>query len=323
MRFDVAGGRSWEASNQAWREALSLVDQTIGVYTFAGAAHALWEISSGLSRSFPHRKSVAYWRDEGSLFEDVARQLSSDGLAARALESAEMLAPPPEWIEPAKKELLLMLDSTDDAISGEALAAPALDSALKDARMFRLRVSRAPIAQGAAPGPFEARVLSVAPDLAVAICGARVRFEVAVAHRMQWPERKPNLALAATESESASKALQAFALPMGARVVPPSPLHAGPARDRILFWFDDVDGSSVLEEAGCSLPTPGFASDFEAGSACRWGGPRALERFCAARGLDAKASRGLIALSPGVANAETRAALEAARERVLKRQRGD
>jgi hypothetical protein len=104
--------------------------------------------------------------------------------------------------------------------------------------------------------------------------------------------------------------------------VPPSPLCAGPACDRILFSFDDVDGLSVLRAAkealGAEARWPGAESLVEAGSECRWAGPGALDRFLKARGLSARAGRGLLALAPELATAGARAALEAAREKILR-----
>ena len=338
MRFDVPVEGSWDAMNEACRRAFGLEGSPdVGVYAFQGLANAAWEISLGLARGFPHRRTVAYWLDEGALFEDLAGRLSGDGCTARAVDSTEM-RDPKAWLEPMQKDLLLLLDSADDAISGEALESPELEAALSPSRAFRIRISHGrhrfdPLVLAS---PYEARLCSVDSWLAVAVCGARVKFEAPIARRLSWgvdgavptaPEIHARIGAAPIgQIDVDRERLARFeaSLPEGARFLPPSPLASACARDRILFYYDDVDGASLLEEAGLALEAVDRThAKVEAGSGFRWKDPRVFERFLASRGLDRRAARGLIALSPEMAaDPGLRAALDGARQRILAIQSG-
>jgi hypothetical protein len=332
MRFDVPIEGEWEQLNRACREALHLPEGT-SVLAFHGLAHAIWEIGLGLVRGYPHKKSIAYWLDEWPIIEDLAAQMSSDGGTVRGVDSLQMLEPT-DWLEPIKKDLLLLLESVDDPITGEGLASPALDAALRDTRIFRIRVSH--VSHRAFPpapaAPFEVRICSVDADLAIAIVGSRAKFETPMAKRMGWKTSGVMASpaditarLRPVDAAATAARLAAFAgaLPAGATAIPKSPLWAAPSFDRILFAYADVDGLSVLDEAKLStLPSPGTDGLVEAGSACRWTSPRALERFLKARDLDQRLARGLVALAPELANDETRRAMDGARARVLQVQTG-
>lgn len=316
MRFDLPIAGAWAAMNQVCREALALpVDDARAVYVFRGLSHATWEISVGLAKLFPHKRTIAYWLDEGALFEDLAARMSSDGAIACGFDSTQAMDPAP-WLEPIKKDLLLTLESIDDAVSGESLAFDAIDLALKDSRTFRVRVSHALHREcDLSPGPFEAHVLSVDRELAIAVCGVRVKFDPSVASRLPWPELDAGIPEAvsavsarigrrrAEDVKKDAELLRAFrnALPTGARLAAPAPAASQVSSERVLFYFEDVDGASVIERAGLSpeiaLPVPGRDGLIEAGSSCRWVSPQALERFTKARGLNGRAARGLIAVS--------------------------
>ena len=317
MRFDLPIEGAWDAMNQVCRRALGLpVDDPRAVYAFRGLSHAAWEISAGLAKLFPHKRTIAYWLDEGTLFEDLAARLSSDGATACAFDSVQAVDPA-AWLEPIKKDLLLTLESLDDAVSGEPLAFPAIDAALKDSRTFRVRVSHSlHRSVELSPAPFEAVVVSVDRELAIAICGARVKFDPSVASRLPWAELDSGVEAAEAalrerigrrtpeEVERDSALLRAFraALPAGAKPGVRAPLAAAESTDRAVFYFDDVDGASAIERAGLApeitLPAPGREGLIEAGSGCRWAGPRTLEPYAKARGLDARSVRGLVAVSP-------------------------
>ncbi len=308
MRVDLRIPDTWHKTNAVYHEALALGPGGYGVQSFLGVGHALWEVSMQLAQLQPNKRTVVFLKESSPVFETVAVHLSREGFRVRALTEAEMRAPA-AWLDAALKDLLFVFSERDDPVTGELFELAELDDALREKRLYRLRVSHSwhTCFRPRAPGPQDVQILSLAPGRAVALTGERIRVSPPVAADLTWPEiskaeAEAHLALGSVaDPEAALKRIESFeaSAPAGGERV----LAAGRARlpDRAVIAFRDVDGLALASELarslGFPLAAPGEASQIETTSLCRWSDERVTQALLA-RGFAPEVLRGMLILGP-------------------------
>lgn len=302
MRIDLIPPEAWTTLCEKYRAKLPFPERDqVQVQIYSGYRHALLEITQSLARLFTHKKTIAVSSKTEPAFESVAVGFSEEGSVVQTLEVATVKEQASK-LATMTKELLFTLVSEDDPITGRLYDFSAIDLALKDQRLFRIKLSHQAFRTRALtkPGPYEIQILSLRPDLALVIAGERCRISPTLAPRLPWTT--PSAAMIEQDLASAlshKKEIEDFEskLPAGFhRYFAP-----GEARldDRAVIWHPSFDGSAVIEELarllGENLTEPGETSKLESSSPCRWPSPRLVD-WLIARGEKEEVLRGMVVI---------------------------
>ncbi len=260
----------------------------------------------------------------------MAVALSREGFTVKALDDVEMNLPAAS-LDPHTKDLLFLFWSADDPVTGELFHYPALVEALKDKRIHRIEVSHskhtclAPVV----PLPFEAKILSLRGDRAVAVNGERFKLQPPIAGGLTWPGLSAEQAALdlvvydETLYDNMKSRILAFEddLVTGAERV--LALDKSRLFDRTLFTFRDLDGLAFITELASQLALdvrdPGVPSRIETTSLCRWTDER-LFGDLGLQGLGPEMIRGLVILSAEALVGDIKGKLEATRKKLLQLQ---
>jgi hypothetical protein len=288
-------------------------------------------MTQSLTKLFNHKKTIIICEPPEPVFDTIAKAFSEEAYTVKTVKPEEW-AKADEWLDPMAAELLLVLFSEDDPVTGRAYDMSSMHAAVKDKRVFRIGISHAAFrfAPLAKPMPYEARLLSLSHDRALLLAGERCRITPTSVAMMHWLETdaiaaKADLAPTSPVAiEAWKKSIAEFesTLPAGFK---PYFASTDSARvfDRAVFFSDGFDGSAVIEELsrslGKSLGSPGENSAFESTSACRWSNPRVLD-WLVARGETETRVRGLVAIAAEAIDEKLLGALQAAADRLRKLQ---
>lgn len=303
MRVDLPISDTWYSANDLARVYLGIADDpNTSVQVYLGVRHALWEITQSLANTFAHRRTLGCAPFSGPESEFVALQFAKEGFTVKSLSQDEFNSPKP-WLETLGKQMLCVLSAYDDPATGELYQTAEHLDAMKDQRIFRVVISHSyhQHFELEKVGPYDVQIISVKPDLAIAVLGERAKLSPPIAANLFWPEftlsgftRKSSDQIA-----NAKKVLTEFhkALPAGIATFYSSQnsLH-----DRALLLISNIEGLSFItalaNEVGAKLIQPGAESTLETLSLCRWKDPRQLE-WLAAKGLTVEKLRGSVVLS--------------------------
>lgn len=303
MRIDLIPPEAWTAVCDAYRKQLPFGSELgVQIQIYSGYRHALQEITQSLARLFTHKKTIAVSSKTEPSFEAVAVGFSEEGLQVQALDTATIAEKAPQ-LASMSKDLLFTLVSEDDPITGRLYDFSALDTALKDQRIFRLKLSHQAFRTRAftKPGPYEIQIMSLRPDLALVIAGERCRIHPALAPRLPW--RIPtatDIAKDLSPIVTAKAEIEALesGLPAGFKRY----FAQGDSRldDRAVIWHPSYDGSAVVDELarvlGVTMGAPGDENALESSSPCRWPSPR-LTEWLLSRGEREEVLRGMVVIS--------------------------
>jgi hypothetical protein len=303
VRIDLIPPEAWTALCDRYREKLPYPEKSqVQVQIYSGYRHALLEITQSLSRLFTHKKTIAVSSKTEPSFESVAVGFSEEGCVVQTLETQTAAQVAPELAKQTK-ELLFTLVSEDDPITGRLYDFSPIDQALKDQRVFRIKLSHEAFRTRALekPGLYEIQILSLRPDLALVIAGERCRIHPALAPRLPWtvPD-DATIAKDLTPLASSKSEIEAFEsqLPAGFRRY--FDANAPRLMDRAVIWHPAFDGSAIIDELastlGEKLARPGENSALETSSPCRWPSPR-LTEWLLSRGEKEEVLRGMIVIS--------------------------
>ena len=331
MRIDLPSSDAWGALCDRYREALPFQEPKVHVQVYPGYSFALWEMTQSLTKLFNHKKTIIICEPAEPIFDTIARAFSEEGYAVKTVKPEEWQGPD-AWLDPLLPELLLVLYSEDDPVTGRVYDVSRMHAAMKEKRVFRVGVSHAafrfsPVVK---PIPYEARLLSLSPERALLVAGERCRITPTSVSLMPWPEtdvvaaRSDLAQVSPVQAETWKKSIADLeaALPAGFK---PYFAAGDSARvfDRAIFHHDGFDGSAVIEELsrslGKTLEPPGEDSSFESTSACRWTNPRVLD-WLIARGESETRIRGLVAVAAEAIDDRFPGALSAASDRLRKLQ---
>jgi hypothetical protein len=307
MRVDLPKSDTWYTANEQAREYLKIADDpNVSVQVYLGVRHALWEVTQALANTFSHRRTIGYTPFSGPEGEFVALQFAKEGFTVKSLSVEEFNSPKP-WLETAAKQMLCLLSAYDDPATGELYQTEAHVSAMKDQRIFRILISHCYHQNRALEkvGPYDVQIISLKPDLAIAVLGERAKLSPPVASNLDWKKIELAQAFAvksADEIDNSKKALAEFhkLLPSGVAEFYSSQesLH-----DRAVLMLQNIEGlsfiTSLAKELGLQLRDPGRESELETLSVCRWQDPRQLE-WLAPKGLTIDKLRGSAIISAGL-----------------------
>ena len=334
MRIDVAAPDAWGRLSERYRANLpdSLQDPGLNVMVFGGVGHAVTEITKSLAQLYAHKKTIAIISQIDPAFEPVGVSFSQDEFQVKVI-TPEQAKDPNIWT-PLLEDLLFVLASEDDPITGRLTDLEPMTEALKGKRVFKILVSHEahnwkPLAR---PEPFGIKILSLNSDRALLVAGERCRVQPQFAPNLNWGNesdeeiRKVTETLRSPNSEAAKRAaVETFEsqLPSGFKAY----FAPSEARlfDRVLFHHSDFDGLAIIEELSITMRTPiaslGQNSHLETTSACRWESPR-FQEWLVARGDSESTVRGLVIASTDLIDQGLRTHLETAAAKIDRLQRG-
>jgi hypothetical protein len=311
---------------------LPFQDHATHVQLYFGYQHALWEITQELAKIFAHKKTIAVVAGREPAFDDVAAAFSAQEYTVRYLTAEEVQAPE-KWLPSVEKDLLFVLSSEDDFVTGQIYDLAPLDRALKDKRVFRVVVSHSAfhLRPEAKPGLYDVRVLSLSRERALMIGGERARVTPHVAPKLPWSGDDPAAITRllhvqdSKETEKKKAAVQSFEalLPQGFQAL----FKKDEARtfDRAAIFSAEFDGSAVVDELthllGTGAAKPGFDEPFDTTSPCRWQSPKFAD-WLSRRELSPAQIRGLVILTADELSPGLGKKLEQAAEKIRLLQNG-
>jgi hypothetical protein len=323
VRIDLIRPDAWDLLCDQYRLALPFQDPALCVQIYAGYQHALWECTQALAKIFPHKKTVVLVEQGEPSFEAIAMMFSADGYQVHSIKEADFHQPgnwPGGGLAALQPELLCVIHADDDPVTGRVHRYPQLQSALKAARVFSIAISHAlfRFETLSPPHPFEVRILSLAPERALLLGGARCKIRPPLVAQMPWAFQEADALrselqpVSENEMQAAQRAITAFeaGLPAGFKAFFGPALRPVGAEnalervwDRAVIYHLEYDGFAIIQELHDSsrlaatqsspLPTPGANAEFETMSPCRWESER-LSEWLGNRGENEDQVRGLI-----------------------------
>ena len=288
---------------------------------------ALNEVTRGLARLFPHRRSIGYVQGCGPYFEPLMKFFSAEGFALQALPFVDLKNL--NWIETLKKDTLFVLLSDDDPLTGQLFDIAGIQKALELKKIFSIVTSHAAHSYRAKweMSPYFVRVLSGGPQFALSLLGERAaKIEPLLFGPADWAAALIEKVDAFFESKDEDqRAISEFENSPPGEAVPF--FQAGTARlfDRAAIYWTDMDGEAMVHELAMALKVPllipGQESRLETASLCRWKGLKTLH-WLSEQGIDADVSRGLILISRDLIDKKLPNRIEKIREHILKMQNG-
>lgn len=288
---------------------------------------ALNEVTRGLGRLFPHRRSIAYVQGCGPYFEPLMRFFSAEGFSLQAMAFNELKKL--DWIEQLKKDTLFVLLSDDDPLTGQLFDTTEIRKALEAKKIFSIVSSHAAHSYRSSWDltPYCVRVLSGDSQFSLSLLGERAsKIEPLLFGPADWAVGL----LDKVEPFFNSKAEDQNAVLNFEKANPGSAtafFADGTSRlfDRAAIYWKDMDGEALVHELALdlkvSLAMPGQESRLETASLCRWKGIRTLS-WLSEQGIDAETARGLVLIAKELITPDLPQRIEAVRERVLKMQNG-
>lgn len=309
MRMDVPATESWYAVSNQIRAALSFHDPALHVHAYAGFQHALFEVTQGLAKLYSHKKTIAVIEPSEPALQQITVDFSQDSFTVVSLSRSDLLDPMVK-LRPVLGDLLFVLVSEDDPVTGRLHNLAPLDAALIDQRVFRVKLSHADFRTQTVlrPASFEARILSFAPAFAVVVGGERVRIQPQLAPRLHWQLATWNDQVLPTNVGVTpnTQLIEGFEQLISTRALAGESqfrtyFNAGESRvfDRAVLIAKGLDGSAVIDALAQSLrlglPSVGVDSPLDTTSPCRWNTPRFLDWLLLC-GESEETIRGLIAI---------------------------
>ncbi len=240
---------AWYQANDLCRESLGLNGTDIGVRVYRGLQHALWEITEGLARLFPHRRTMSYVNGSHPQEGLLARSFSGQLFKVKRL-NREDVSGDFAWLSEVEKELLFHVHYIDHAITGEVFDPQPLRTATQGKRFVRIFISHSyhqVRTWSLEPENYDINLFSIRPDLCIALTGARVKVQPLFAEGMDWSD-----VTSAVLQSGFAKISEEPSLVQTLEQNPPAGASAllAPNTPRLfhqaLLYWPDLDGSSVV-----------------------------------------------------------------------------
>lgn len=326
MRFDYKAQGLWAELNEEVETKLDLAKSASRARIFKGLSHALFEITQGLIKQFPHRKKIFYFKGQDPSHDLAMMALSREGCMVQALPLSTFDAPE-EFVASIDKDALFILYSEDDPILGKKFPVEKLEKLLKEKKIFRVSASHHAFRfQDDYHGidKEEVRVFSLKNNLALALLGERAKMTPLVVEGLPWREdAKETIFKELAEHKEQKKIILDFENQKPGDATPF--FKEGDLRvfDRAILYWKDMDGWAFLSELGKELgiqfAEPGEDQRFETTSHSRWHDLRAMG-WLKNHGLDAEQIRGLVIVDAGQITPKLAETFAKVRARILKQQ---
>lgn len=296
------------------------------VRPFMGVGHALGEITQGLTKLFPTRKTIFYAKSMNPFIEPHAMNLAREGYKTLPVEQKDFLAPD-KIVESVERDALFILLPVDDPLLGYKFPIDALIKALNEKKIFKIFVDHqnhqyAPVQQVLERQ--EIRIHSIDAHRALAFLGARARIRPLVADDLNWSEfHTSDLHEHYGQKLETQKINEFESQPIEGAL----PILHGHTRvaDKVVLTFEDLDGHALIAELakilGFQLQPPGRETRLETTSLSRWGGLKTMD-YLKALNFTPNQIRGCILIDQSLIDSQLKNHLIQARNQVLKFAKG-
>ncbi|MCB0365090.1 MAG: hypothetical protein H6624_10230 [Bdellovibrionaceae bacterium] len=313
----------WNILNRELTEKLLGEESKQEIRLYQGAEHAIWEVTQGLSRLFPHRRKVLYFQYQDPFHDHAIFTLLRDGFEVISLP-IDQIDDPKSWQDQIGKDTLMFLYSEDDPILGRRFNFEGVPEICDKNKAFAVKVSHHCHLQDEwlnAESPFAVDIKSFRSDLAVAHLGSKAKIGSAIAPFLEWEavDVTPVIDDVQTDFDGFNKKVQGLeaAVPGGGQ-----PLwKKGVPRlfDRAVLFWEDMDGHAIIDSLafamGWILQEPGYECRLETTSLSRWGGLRTMD-WLKHQGMTAEQIRGTIVIHASVISDQLIKALDGSLKRV-------
>jgi hypothetical protein len=327
MYIDFWRPDSWQQSNAAVGEALNLKPGKVQAQLYRGVPHAITEILLGLTRLFPHKREIFYFKGLDPSFEGPLRWLASQGFSLHPLNIKDMVDL--TFIDQITIESLCVLYSGDDPLLGRLYNAEAMEAALRTKMVFGIKVSHSrhryePLNKNL--DKYDIRIMTATPAVSVALLGERANLTSMVASQLAWSVTDVEAALEGIKVRAMDpKLVQAFEqLSFQGGKFFFSKIDAR-LYDRSVIYWEDMDGSAFIEklaqDLGLKLGPAGLECRLETTSLSRWGGLKTMD-WLLNTGLSPETVRGLVIVSAQIIDDELASRFENVRAQIIRLQTG-
>lgn len=280
MQTGFKSPHSWAELNDQATEILGLTPAGGKALLFPGVGAALAELTMGLSRQFPHRRKIFYFKSVDPALEEAAIQMSREGCQIQPL-ALDVLSRPDELKTILDSNALFVLAADDDPLLGRRFDLKSLEEITEGKKIFLIRVSNGAFRFSARPAAYTRNTFHVhrmAVDVSPVLTSARLNWPIQFANRLQLPENSLDVIRATTSaalsSESAILKLES-ALIAGAKPIFDS--QTPRVFDRAVIFWPDLDGWTVLTRLSERLKIPLDHSLLETTSLHRWKGVKTMD----------------------------------------------
>ncbi|HEX4923916.1 MAG TPA: hypothetical protein VFV50_07515 [Bdellovibrionales bacterium] len=288
---------------------------------------AINEVTRGLARLFPHRRSISMIQGCGPYFDPLMSYFSAEGYSLQTLPFSSLQST--DWIETLKKDTLFVLLSADDPLTGQLFETEAIQNLLEQKKIFSIVVSHAVHAYRPQwpSAPYKVHVLSGGSRFALSVLGERaLKIEALLFGPADWAAGLGQEldSFFEVKTEDRELVLRFEASGWGGS----TPFFAREAKrvyDRAAIFWGDMDGEAMIHELAAALQipllVPGQESQLETASLCRWKGLKTLN-WLTEQGVASEVSRGLVLISKNLLSDKLGEQIDKTRAHILKLQNG-
>lgn len=329
MHIDLNLNSNWSDITKEATELLNLNPDSFRVQLYKGLYHAIFDVTQGLVKQFPHKKKVFYFKSVSPLIDKAMAYLAKSGYKVVSLKYEDMQNVG-EWIEQVDREALFVIYPVDDPLIGMGLKTSALEAAFEDKRVFKVKVSHAVhFTEGYETEPlkYDLPIYSVNANLSAAIVSDKARGVDGLNSGMIWQMAEVLSELEKLKNtQSQREKIEQFENQL--KEVSSLCFQKGDKRccDRIAFYWQDMDGAAVInelaKELNIELGEPGQSPLLETASLSRWGGVRTMD-WLQSLGWSLNQIRGTVFIAHECINDELLDIIKSVRLRLLKMQHGE
>lgn len=285
---DLRPNDQWDHLNREVTNKLLGPEAREEVRVYRGVEAAVWEVTQGAARLFPHRRKVICFAHQDPFHVAAISTFMRDGFEVTALPISE-LSQPTQLEQQIDLDTLLVLVSLDEPLTGRKFAQGQLAAWCDKKKAFLVQVNHHLHRQVPHPvwsehgSPYTIEIRAYRQNLAVAHLGSKAKLGSAMSPLLDWLEfdLAPLWLPPKPPTETEQNAVRSFesAVPGGGSALWNS--QVGRLGDRAAVYWGDLDGHAVIhflaQEQGRNLAPAGLETRFETTSLSRWGGLRTMD----------------------------------------------
>lgn len=290
MRIDINNPESWYQLNESVAKVLKVFSKgSYQIRAYKGVAHAVMETVMGLGQFYSHKKSMGLVSGNSPDFTVVRPYLLKESFQVQNFSFRNVQEIIDDKIV-LHKDTSFFCFSSDNPVTAEFWDWKILDQYLDSKKIFSIRVSHFDWILDYEILPYSVSILSVSPELAIAVCGSKFRPPPLFSSSLHW-ENQVMLARLKTEIENRKiniDAIQNFEnnLNQGWNALIQNPQRV---YDRALIYHPRLSADTLLLRLGAE-------KNVQTTNTCHWGKTRLFDEWWDSKPSD-EILRGLLALN--------------------------
>jgi hypothetical protein len=321
-----------------WRRHCEILGENLGfdLYRYEvrlckNVYQAVYEATLGLRRLYTFKKKIFFYKDQFPHQENSLKALAKEGLQLEAWPLANFNNPGALAFD---KESLFLLYAVDDPVLGTFENQEALEGAIAEQNILKIRVSfHRHLVEGLPKMEKNTvHILGLPNGQAILLLGDRARFAPQGSELLNWSEDEllqslAELKTAGTFNQIESKTkIEKFESRSDLGFSRLLPTETARIFDRAIIVWNDMDSFAVLQSLSerykLPLPLAGSMKFFESLSLSRWGGTKGFE-WLAGKGFPKEILRGALVVDVSAIDDTLINHLKAIRGQILEVQLGN